>query len=334
MRALQLNGYGDIKNNVILGDIPKPSPRENEVLIEVFAASINPVDYKIIRGGLKQFLKFKLPVGIGYDLAGVVVEKGSAVTNLRVGDEVFSVLPSMQSGSIAEFIAVDCNIVAKKPSSLNFVEATAVAMVGLTIIQGFKRAGLKSGDKILIHAGSGGVGSHAIQYAKELGAYVFTTTSAKNVDRVKALGADRVIDYTQEDYLEVARNVDMVFDTLGKQYPVDAFKILRKGGVVLSIVGPNIDDFTAKQLGMNSVVRLLLTFMRRKVVRAAKKAESVFRSTVMIPSGDDLDELRGLVESGKLNPVVDKIYSLEDAIDALVYLNTGRARGKVVIQVK
>ncbi|SFC36533.1 NADP-dependent oxidoreductase [Kaistella jeonii] len=223
MKALQIKGYGDIESNLAFNEIEKPTINDNQVLIEVFVASTNPIDYKIIEGLLKQVIKLNFPTGIGYDLAGVVREKGKNVFGLKVGDEVFSSVPQKSRGSFAEFIAVDENMVCLKPKNLNFEEVAALPMVGLTTIQAFERGNLKSGDKILIHAGSGGIGSFAIQYAKSIGAFVYTTTSTPNISWVKELGADRVIDYKTENYLDIVKDIDFVYDTLGGKYTVDAF---------------------------------------------------------------------------------------------------------------
>ena len=192
MKALQITGYGDVKNNLVFSEVEKPTIKDNQVLIEIHSASVNPIDYKIIEGLLKQIRKLTFPCPIGFDVAGIVVERGSNVTNLKVGDEVYSRVPSKSPGTFAEYIAVDSDVVCLKPSNLNFSESASLPLVGLTTIQSFDKASLKSGNKVLIHAGSGGIGTFAIQYAKSKGAYVYTTTSTKNVEWVKELGADRV----------------------------------------------------------------------------------------------------------------------------------------------
>ena len=192
MKALQITGYGDIKSNLTFNEVEKPSINDNQFLVEIHAASVNPIDYKIVEGIFKNFSKLSFPAPIGFDLAGVIVEKGKNVLNFEVGDEVFSRVPSESPGTFAHYIAVDKNVVTKKPDNMNFNEASSIPLVGLTTVQSFEKAKLKSGDKVLIHAGSGGIGTFAIQYAKAKGAFVYTTTSTKNVGWVKELGADRV----------------------------------------------------------------------------------------------------------------------------------------------
>jgi NADPH:quinone reductase-like Zn-dependent oxidoreductase len=249
MKALQIVKYGEIKESLSINEIEKPTIQSNDILVEVKAASLNPIDYKMAQGHLKELLDLNLPVTIGFDVSGVVVEKGNDVTGFEVGDEIYARVPQEQMGTIAEFVTINADKVAKKPENISFEEASGLPLTGLTAIQALEKAGLKEDDRILIHAGSGGVGSFAIQYAKAKGAIVYTTTSSKNVDWVKALGADRVIDYKEEDYKEVANNLDIVFDTLGDDYTFDAFKIIKKGGVVTSIVGPP-DEESAKIMGI------------------------------------------------------------------------------------
>ncbi len=270
MKALQITGYGDIQSNLAFYDIEKPKIEENQVLIEVFAASTNPIDYKIIEGVLKPILKLSFPARIGYDVAGVIREKGAQVAGLHVGDEVYSSVPQQSRGTFAEYIAVDDNMVCLKPTNLNFEESAALPMVGLTTIQAFEKANLKSGDKVLNHAGSGGIGSFGIQYAKNKGAYVYTTTSTPNVTWVKELGADRVIDYKTENYLDIVNDLDIVLDTLGGNYTVDAFNVIEKGGKVVSLVGP-VDAETAKEMGLNGIARLYLYFKRLKITNRSKR---------------------------------------------------------------
>jgi len=175
MKVLQITGYGEIENNLAFNDIAKPSIDDNQVLVEVYSAAVNPVDYKIIEGALKQINKLEFPAAIGYDVAGIVVEKGEKVDHLEVGDEVFSRIPTLSPGSFAEYVAVDSDVVIKKPVNIDFSTASSIPLVGLTTVQCFNKANLKAGDKVLIHAGSGGIGTFAIQYAKAKGAFVYTT---------------------------------------------------------------------------------------------------------------------------------------------------------------
>jgi NADPH:quinone reductase-like Zn-dependent oxidoreductase len=307
MKALQIVKYGELREGLSFGNQDKPTFQNKDILIAVKAASLNPIDYKIVEGKLKGMLTLNLPATIGYDVSGVVVQKGSDVSNFEIGDEVYGRVPQEQMGTVAEFVAVQSDLVAKKPENISFEQASGLPLAGLTAIQALERVGIKEDDRILIHAGSGGVGSFAIQYAKAKGAIVYTTTSTENVDWVKALGADRVIDYKTEDYKEVATNLDIVFDTLGSDYTFDAFGIIKEGGKVTTIVGPP-DKETAKQMGMTA-----------------------YKLTWMQPNAKQLNDIKAMVEVGAIKPIVDLIYSFKDGIDAYEYLATGRAKGKVII---
>ena len=324
MKALQIKKYGEIKEGLAIENIDKPTYKDGDVLIDVKAAALNPIDYKIVEGKLKDMVSLNLPVTIGYDVSGVVVEKGSGVSNFDIGDEVFARVPQEQMGTVAEFVAVDSSKVALKPDNISFEKASGLPLTGLTAIQALERVGIKEDDRILIHAGSGGVGSFAIQYAKAKGAIVYTTTSTKNLDWVSALGADRVIDYTEEDYKEVANNLDIVFDTLGDDYTFDAFEIIKEGGRVTTIVGPP-DEETAKQMGMSDYQ------LPEKLSKLIKEKSAVYKLTWMQPNAEQLNEIKAMVEKGDIKPIVDLIYSFEDAIDAYEYLATGKAKGKVII---
>lgn len=324
MKALQIKKYGEIKDSLSIEEVKKPTFQDKDILIAVKAASLNPIDYKIVEGKLKEILALNLPVTIGYDVSGVVVEKGAAVSNFEIGDEVYARVPQEQMGTVAEFVAVDSELVALKPENITFEQASGLPLTGLTAMQALEKVGIKENDRILIHAGSGGVGSFAIQFAKAKGAIVYTTTSTKNVDWVKALGADRVIDYTNEDYKEVANNLDIVFDTLGGDYTFDAFGIIKEGGRVTSIVGPP-DEETAKQMGMTDYK------LPEKLAKLIKEKSAIYKFTWMHPNAKQLNEIKTMVEDGAIKPIVDLIYSFEDGIDAYEYLAAGKAKGKVII---
>jgi len=324
MQALQITGYGDIKSNVAFAEVEKPTIKDHQVLIAIHSAALNPIDYKIIEGHLKAVIKLKFPAPIGFDVAGIVVEKGSKVKHLKVGDEVYSRVPTDAPGTMAEYIAVDGAVVSLKPSNLSFNEAASLPLVGLTTIQSFDKVGLKVGDKVLIHAGSGGIGTFAIQYAKSKGAYVYTTTSTKNVKWVKALGADRVIDYKTENYLDVVKNIDVVYDTLGENYTVDAFKVIKNGGKVVSLAG-DIDDETAKELGLNRLIRFILSLKRKKITKRIKQKSAYYKYLAMKANGKQLKEIKKLAEVNLIKPVIDKAYPFSEAVDALIYQKSGRA---------
>jgi len=333
MKALQITGYGDVKNNLVFSEVEKPTIKDNQVLIEIHSASVNPIDYKIIEGLLKQIRKLNFPCPIGFDVAGIVVKRGSNVTNLKVGDEVYSRVPSESPGTFAEYIAVDSDVVCLKPSNLNFSESVSLPLVGLTTIQSFDKASLKSGNKVLIHAGSGGIGTFAIQYAKSKGAYVYTTTSTKNVEWVKELGADRVIDYKTENYLNIVNNIDIVYETLGGNYTIDAFKVIKNGGKVVSLVG-DVDKETARELELNGVFRFMLALKRMKITKQIKHKSAYYKLILMNSNGTQLNEIKKLVEDKLIKPVIDKEFSFSESIDALLYQKSGRAKGKIIIKIK
>jgi len=333
MKALQITGYGEIENNVRYAEISAPAIKENQVLIEIRSAGVNPVDCKIVKGAMKRIKTLDFPAPIGFDVSGTVAEVGRDVKNLVLGDEIYARVPSDAPGTFAEFIAVDASVVVKKPVHLTHNEAAGIPLVGLTTLQALKMAGLKKGDTVLIHAGSGGVGTFAIQYAKALGATVYTTTSTPNVEWVKKLGADRVVDYKKENYTDVLDEVDIVFDTLGGSHTVNSFKVLKKGGFMVSISGP-IDSQTAKEWGLSPFVQFILRLSSRKVTAMMKKRSARYRFFLMNPDAAQLEEISSLIESEKIRPVIADVYSLPDGIKALQFVETGRAGGKVIIQVK
>jgi NADPH:quinone reductase-like Zn-dependent oxidoreductase len=324
MKALQIMKYGEIKESLSINEIEKPSVKPKDILVEVKAASLNPIDYKLVEGKLKDMISLDLPITIGFDVSGVVIEKSADVTNFEIGDEIYCRVPQEQMGTIAEFVAVNSELVAKKPTNSSFEEAAGLPLVGLTAIQALESVGIKENDRVLIHAGSGGVGSFAIQYAKVKGAIVYTTTSSKNVDWVKALGADRVIDYKTEDYKEIAKNLDIVFDTLGGDYTFDAFEVIKEGGRVTTIAGPP-DEETAKHMGMNDYK------LSEKLLKLIEKKAASYKLTWMQPDAEQLNTISRIVEDGDIKPIIDLIYSIEDAVDAYIYLAKDRAKGKVII---
>ena len=333
MKQLFITGYGKIEDNILLQDHSKPNVGVNEVLIEINSAGVNPIDYKIIQGILKRIKKLSFPAPIGFDVSGIVVEKGEDVTGFEIGDEIYSRVPTDKPGTFAEYIAIDSNVVAKKPANISFEKASGIPLVGLTTIQGFALATIKKGDKVLIHAGSGGIGSFAIQYAKSKGAFVYTTTSTKNIHWVKELGADLVIDYKKENYLNIVKDVDIVLDTLGSNYTKDAFRVIKNGGKVITLIG-DIDNETAKELGLNSFIRFLLSIKRMKIDKLKKQKSALYRFIIVEPNAFHLDEITSLIEKEDIKPIIDRVFSLEKSIDALLYLKEGHAKGKVIIRMK
>ncbi len=324
MKVIQIIKYGELKDGLSFGEKAKPVINSSDILIETKAAGLNPIDYKLVSGGLKDMVPLDLPATIGYDVSGIVIEKGSDVTNFDIGDKVYARVPQNQMGTVANYVAVDSTVVSKMPENTTFEEAASLPLIGLTAIQALEKVGLKQNDRILIHAGSGGVGSFAIQYAKAKGAFVYTTTSTDNVEWVKALGADRVIDYKKEDYMAIVSDLDLVFDTLGGDYTLEALQIIKMGGKVTSIAGVP-DEETAAMMGMDGYK------LPENLTKAIDKMSANYKFTWMQPNAEQLDAISAMVKEGKIKPVIDKVYSFEEGIEAYQYLATGRAKGKVII---
>jgi alcohol dehydrogenase len=333
MRAYLLTGYGGVSDNVRLAEIPDPVAGSGEVVIDIHAASLNPIDFKLVHGALKRISKYKLPRPIGFDASGVVTAVGPGASKFKPGDAVYVRASRDTIGAFAEQIALPEQLVAPKPATISHAEAASLPLVGLTTLQGFGRAGARAGQRILIHAGSGGVGSFAVQYAKHLGLHVTSTTSSRNADFVTSLGADRVIAYDRENYLEQDGGYDIVYDTLGGTFTVDAFKVVKRGGVVISLSGPPDRDF-ARREGAGLVVRIAVWVMGRKVYAASARAGAAYCWFFTESNGDQLREVAALVECGAIRPVIDREFAFEKLPEALTYLEAGRARGKVVLKVR
>lgn len=331
MRALMMTQYGDVTTSLEFQSREVPTPGPTEVLIEVRAASVNPIDYKVLRGDFKVLQKLQFPAPIGRDVSGTITAVGSEVRRFKIGDEVFSRVSEDHVGTLAEYVTADEAHIAHKPDNLSHEEAASLPLVSLTSYQALVDiANLKPGDKILIHAGSGGIGSQAIQLAKLKGAFVATTTSTKNVAMVRGLGADVVIDYKRQDYRKELSGYDVVYDTLGGDYTRDAFEIINEGGRVVSIVGA-VDDQTAKQMGLNLLLRGLLALKARPITKAAKHKSALYRLLRMTANGDQLTELAELYGRNEMRPVVGQTFPFERTKEAFELLTTGRARGKLVI---
>ena len=326
MKAVQLIKYGEIKDSLAFNDVSKPTIKANDVLIEVKAAAINPIDKSIILGNLQSILPIPIPSSMAYDVSGIVVETGDEVSNFEIGDLVYSRVPQEQMGTLAEYVAVTTAAVSKKPGNISFEEAASIPLAGLTALQSLEFAGIKENDNVLIHAGSGGVGSFAIQYAKTKGAYVYTTTSTTNVQWVKALGADRVIDYKTEDYTSIVKDADIVFDTLGQNYTAEAFEVIKNGGKVVSVVGP-LDEESAQMFGMNDYK------LPDELASLVRDHEASYKFIFMHPNGAHLETIKSLMEDEKIKPIIDTIYPFSESIDAFSHLASGRAKGKIVIKI-
>ncbi|GAA2183837.1 NADP-dependent oxidoreductase [Brooklawnia cerclae] len=328
MKALIIDHY---KDDLHLAEVPEPALGEHDLLVDIKAASINQLDAKIIDGEFRQILPYTMPLVLGHDLAGVVTAVGAGVTGFSVGDEVYARPRDHRIGTFAERIAVDQADVAPKPASLSFEEAASLPLVALTAWQALvERGNVQPGQKVLIHAGAGGVGSTAIQLAKHLGANVATTASAKTADWVRSLGADIVIDYRSEDFSKILHGYDFVLDSLGGENLEKSLHVLRPGGKVVGISGPP-DPAFARATGLNPVLRLAITALSAKVRRQARRLGVSYEFLFMRASGQQLTELGGLVDAGVIRPIVDEVHPFDHTPDALAALTKGGHRGKLVI---
>lgn len=333
MKAFIVDRYGN-NDGVRAGEMPDPEVRDDDVLVQIHAASVNPLDLKIRGGSLKLILPYRLPFVLGNDLAGVVVRVGSRVRRFKRGDEVYARPDQDRIGAFAEFISIKEDAVASKPKELTMEEAASIPLVGLTAWQALiERANLKAGQKVLVHAGSGGVGTFAIQLAKHVGALVATTTSTANLDWVKRLGADIVIDYRKDDFETLLRDYDVVLDTLGGETLEKSLRVLKPGGKLISLSGPPDPDF-AKDIGSTWILRLVMRLLSYRIRQKAKRHQVSYSFLFMRASGDQLREIASLIDSGIIRPVVDRVFPFASTKEALVYVETGRAKGKVVVKVR
>jgi NADPH:quinone reductase-like Zn-dependent oxidoreductase len=315
-------------------EMPEPELREDEVLVRVHAAGVNLLDSKIRDGEFKLILPYKLPIVLGHDIAGTVVRIGPRVRKFKAGDEVYARLDDFRIGAFAEFAAVKEDSLAIKPKKLTMEEAASIPLVGLTAWQALvEKAKLKKGQKVFIQAGSGGVGTFAIQLAKSIGAIVATTTSEANVDWVKKLGADIVIDYRKDDFENVLRDYDVVSNSQDGKALDKSLRVLRPGGKLISISGPPDPEF-AKEIGAPWFVKLVIRALSYGIRRKAKRRNVTFSFLFMKASGGQLREITSLIDSGAIRPVVDRIFPFAETNEAMAYVETGRAKGKVVVRIK
>lgn len=315
-------------------EAPVPAVGETDVLVEIHAASVNPLDAKIRDGTFKLILPYRMPLILGHDLAGVVVEIGPRVTGFRVGDEVYARASDGRIGTFAESIAVDHSDLALKPKSLDMVEAAALPLVALTAWQALvEKAGLTAGRKVLIQAGSGGLGSIAIQLARSLGAHVATTTGTSNVEWVRSLGADVVVDYKTSDFSKALTGYDVVLDTQGGETLLKSARILKPGGRLIGVAGPPDVCFAERQ-GFGWPLRFVMRLLSRRIRREAGRRGASYSFLFMRASGEQLGEVAALVDAGAIRPVVDRVFPFDQTPEALAFVETGRAKGKVVVRVK
>jgi NADPH:quinone reductase-like Zn-dependent oxidoreductase len=333
MKAFIVDRYKS-KDAVRLGEMPEPEVRNDDVLVQVHAASLNQLDSKIRDGEFKLLLPYRLPLILGNYVAGVVVRVGPKVRRFKPHDEVYARPHQGRIGTFAEFIAINEADVALKPNNLTMEEAASIPLVGLTAWQVLiERANLKKGQKVLIHAGSGGVGTFAIQLAKHIGATVTTTTSTANVDLIKSLGADVVVDYKKEDFEKVLSGYDVVLNSLDKNTLEKSLKVLKPGGGLISISGPP-DVLFAREIGLNWLLQQIVRLLSFGIRKKAKQCGVSYSFVFMRANGEQLSKITSLIESGIIRQVIDRIFPFEATKDALAYLETGRAKGKVVIKVR
>jgi len=333
MKAFIVDRYGK-KGQGRIGEMPDPEMRENDVLVQVYAAGVNLLDSKIRSGEFKLILPYRLPLILGNDVAGVVVQVGRRVRRFKIGDEVYARPPQDRIGTFAELIAMNEDAVAMMPTKLAMEEAASIPLVGLTAWQALiELANLKKGQKVLIHAGSGGVGTFAIQLAKHLGATVATTTSTANVDLVKSLGADIAIDYKTTDFTKVLRDYDVVLNSLGTGTLNKSLQVLKPGGKLISISGPPDLDF-AKDQGLNWILRQVMRLLSYGIRKEAKRRHVSYSFLFMKADGNQLREITSLIDAEVIRPVVDRVFPFQSTKEALAYVETGRAKGKVVVKVR
>ena len=329
MKAFVVEHYG--KDGLRAADVPEPEVGDADVLVKVSAAGVNPLDKMVRNGEFKRLLKYQTPFVLGHDVAGVVTRVGAGVRDFQVGDEVYARPRDLRIGAFAEYIAIDQDDVARKPASLTLHQAAAVPLVSLAAWQALvDRAHTQPGQKVLVHAGSGGLGSTVIQLAKHLGATVATTASGENAELVRSLGADVVVDYTNEDFAVVLSGYDVVLDSRGGENLEKSLTVLKPGGQAISVTGPPDPEF-ANQLGAPKYISVAMRLLSRKIRKQARKLGVSYSFLFMQANGRQLRELASLYDAGHLRPLIDKTFPFDHTLDALAYVEQGRANGKVVI---
>ncbi|WOB49682.1 NADP-dependent oxidoreductase [Xanthomonas hydrangeae] len=333
MKALTFRRYGK-SPDIGFSELPRPTVKPNELLVEVHAAGVNPIDNMIPTGIFKPVVKFDLPATLGSDVAGIVVAVGSRVTRFKKGDAIFASLFDLGRGTLADYVAVPESAAALKPANLDFVQAASVPMVALTSWQALQeRAALQPGQKVFIPAGSGGIGTFAIQLAKYFGASVGTTTSTGNVALVNSLGAEEVVDYKQQEFETVLRGYDIVLGTIRGDTIEKSLGILKPGGKIVSLVGP-LDAAFARARRLNVVLQFVFAMMSRKIIRLAHKHNVAYTFLFVRPDGTQLAKIGELLKAERIRPVIDKVFAFAQAKEALDYLAQGRAKGKVVVKIR
>jgi len=331
MRAYVLRHYGGPEGSQLM-DVPAPAPGPRDILVQVRAAGLNPVDFKFRQGKLRAILRPKLPLVLGNELAGEVIAVGRDVKRFRVGDRVFARVAKERAGAFAEQACVDEDDVAQMPRNLDFTAAAAIPLAGLTALQALRdELHLKPGQKLFVSGGAGGVGTFAIQIAKWLGAHVTTTASKRGEALVRSLGADEVIDYTVQDISSVAARFDAGFDLIGGKTLAEMFDIMKPGASIVSVAAVPEPQTAIRDLGGRRALSVIFWLISYGIRSRARRAGVSYRFLFMHPSGSDLALLAELIEQGKLKAIVDRTYPLAKIADALDYVESGRAKGKVVV---
>ncbi|WP_426276979.1 NADP-dependent oxidoreductase [Chryseobacterium sp. S-02] len=333
MKAFVVQNYGK-KEELAFREVSKPTLRENEVMVEIYAAGLNQLDTKILSGEFKMILPYKIPFILGHDLAGIVIETGLKVTKFKIGDEVYARPSDLHIGTFAEYLAVEETDLALKPKNLSMDEAAGVPLVALTAWQALVEIGkLKEGQKVFIQAGSGGVGIIAIQLAKYLGATVATTAGKTSFPMLQELGADVLIDYKTQDFETVLKDYDLVLNSQDNKTLKKSLNVLRKGGKIISISGPPTPEF-AREIGASWIIRTVLSILSSGVKRKAKRKEIDYQFLFMKSSGKQLEKITKLIEAGIIKTVIDKVYPFSQTNEALNHVASGRAKGKVIVKMK
>lgn len=328
MKAFVVTRYG--ADGLASADVPTPTVGPRDVLVDIRAASINPLDKMVRNGEFKQLIKYERPFTLGHDLSGVITKVGADVRDFQVGDEVYARPRDLRIGAFAEQIAIDTQDIALKPKSLSFEEAAAVPLVALAAWQALVDvADVQPGQKVLVHAGAGGLGSTVLQVAKHLGAHVATTASTKDIDKVRALGADEVVDYTQQDFTDVLSGFDVVLDSLGPASLEKSLTVLKPGGLAISVVGPP-DPAFATHLGQ-PLLKPVMCLLSWKIRRQAHKLGVRYSFFFMRANGSQLAALAKLYDARILRPVLDRAFPFDQTLDAMAYVEQGKAAGKIVV---
>lgn len=334
MQGYVLTEYGDA-TAMQMRDVPVPAVSPDDVLIKVHAAGLNPLDIKLRDGVLRPLLKLDLPRVAGNELAGVVHEVGSGVTRFAVGDRVFARIDEGRLGAFGQYVAVSAGLVANMPESLTFVEAAGLPLAGETSIQALRdKLHVKAGQKVFIAGGAGGVGTLAIQIARWMGAHVATTASGKGAELVRSLGAETVIDYTRDRFVDVLHHYDAALDLRGGQDLIDCFSIVKPGGTVVSLAGMPEPKTALKDLDRGAGLATLLWFASAKVRWQAQQRKARYRFLFMRPDGTDLELLARLVDERTIIPVIDRVFSFDRIDHAFSYVEGGHAKGKVIVQLE